>query len=90
MKQEPENIRMGPPYNNPDFEAACREMGIWGTAQAALCAVFWRKGEANMAESIGAGGVSALTPAMIERNTAFFRRMSEQHHAESLAEWAGK
>lgn len=87
---EPENIRMGAPYDNPVFEALCREMGIWGTAQAALCAVFWRKGAANTAESIGAAGVSALTPAMIERDSAFFRCVSEQHHAEGLAEWAGK
>ena len=59
----PENIRAGAPYDNPAFESLCREMGIWGTAQAALGAVFWRAGSAKMAESIGAGGVSALMPA---------------------------
>ena len=42
-----ECIRLGDPYDNPAFEALCREMGIWGTAQAALCAVFWRKAEAK-------------------------------------------
>lgn len=43
----PGNIRLGAPYNIPAFEAACREMGIWGTAQAALCAVFWRQATAT-------------------------------------------
>lgn len=38
-----ENIREGAPYDDPRFEALCREHGIWGTAQAALCAVFWRQ-----------------------------------------------
>lgn len=37
-----ENIRMGTPYDHAPFEALCREHGIWGTPQAALCAVFWR------------------------------------------------
>lgn len=62
-KPEPESIRMGAPYDSPAFEALCREMSIWGTAQAALCAVFWRRAEAAMAESIGTGGVSALPDA---------------------------
>ena len=38
-----ENIRAGAPYDDPAFEALCREHGIWGTAEAALCAVFWRQ-----------------------------------------------
>jgi len=38
-----ENIRAGAPYDDPAFEALCREHGIWGTAQSALCAVFWRQ-----------------------------------------------
>lgn len=37
-----ENIREGYPYDHPEFEALCRERGIWGTAESALCAVFWR------------------------------------------------
>jgi|GEM_PF-3836035 len=32
----------GYPYEHPEFEALCREHGIWGTAESALCAVFWR------------------------------------------------
>lgn len=43
----PQNIRMGAPYDNPDFEAICRWHGVWGTAEAALCAVFWRAADAQ-------------------------------------------
>lgn len=39
---EAQNIRDGSPYDNPAFQALCREHGIWGTPQSALCAVFWR------------------------------------------------
>jgi hypothetical protein len=60
MTNEANCIRVGAPYDEPAFEALCREMSIWGTAQAALCAVFWRRASADLAESIGAGGVSAL------------------------------
>ena len=37
----PENIREGAPYDNPEFEQLARDMGVWGTPQAALCAQFW-------------------------------------------------
>lgn len=37
----PENIREGAPYDNPAFEQLARDMGAWGTPQAALCAQFW-------------------------------------------------
>ena len=37
----PENIREGSPYDNPAFEQLARDLGVWGTAQAALCAQFW-------------------------------------------------
>ena len=63
MEKQSECIRMGAPYDDPAFEALCREMSIWGTAQAALCAVFWRAAGANLAEAIGAGGVHSLAPA---------------------------
>lgn len=36
-----ENIREGAPYDNPAFEQLARDMGAWGTPQAALCAQFW-------------------------------------------------
>ncbi len=49
-----ENIREGAPYDDPRFEALCREHGIWGTAQAALCAVFWRQAVAVPANLAGA------------------------------------
>lgn len=41
---QPENIRAGDPYDDPEFESLCREHQIWGTAASALCAVFWRAG----------------------------------------------
>lgn len=37
----PKNIREGAPYDNPEFEQLARNMGVWGTPQAALCAQFW-------------------------------------------------
>ena len=40
----PENVREGEPYDNPAFEDLARTMGVWGTAQAALCAQFFLAG----------------------------------------------
>lgn len=37
----PENVREGAPYDNPAFEKLARELGVWGTAQSAVCAQFW-------------------------------------------------
>ena len=37
----PESIREGAPYDNPAFEQLARDMGVWGTAQSAVCAQFW-------------------------------------------------
>ena len=42
-----EITRWGAPYDNYAFKSLCLEMSIWGTAEAALCAVFWRKAEAE-------------------------------------------
>ena len=42
MPELPENIREGAPYDNARFEELCREHDIWGTAESAMCAVFWR------------------------------------------------
>lgn len=39
--QIPGNIREGEPYDNPAFEALARALGVWGTAQSAVCAQFW-------------------------------------------------
>lgn len=39
--QLPENIREGEPYDNPAFEALARALGVWCTAQSAVCAQFW-------------------------------------------------
>lgn len=43
---QPENVRAGDLYDDPAFESLCREHQIWGTAESALCAVFWRAGKA--------------------------------------------
>lgn len=40
--REAENVRTGYPYDDPAFEALCRQHDVWGTAMGALCAVFWR------------------------------------------------
>lgn len=48
--EQPENIREGAPYDDPRFEALAAEYGIWGTAESALCAVFWRAGNAAAAQ----------------------------------------
>ena len=40
--EAPKNLREGEPYNDPKFEELARTYGIWGTAQAALCAQFWQ------------------------------------------------
>ena len=37
----PESIRDGAPYDNPAFKQLARDMGVWGTAQSAVCAQFW-------------------------------------------------
>lgn len=39
--QLPENLREGEPYDNPAFEALAHALGVWGTAQSAVCAQFW-------------------------------------------------
>lgn len=56
----PVNIRMGAPYDDPAFESLCREFDIFGTAQAALCAVFWRAADRALHVSHVAGDVINL------------------------------
>ncbi len=50
----PENVREGEPYDNPAFEDLARTMGVWGTAQAALCAQFFLAGRGAPAAGDGA------------------------------------
>lgn len=59
----PDNVRAGEPYDNPAFEELARTMGVWGTAQAALCAQFFLAGRA-----LPARGVDPMldTPADME------------------------
>jgi|SRR5690554_4300304 len=59
----PEGIREGAPYDDPAFEALCREHEIWGTAAAALCAVFWEAGKRGV-EQQPAPDVAALVEAL--------------------------
>lgn len=40
-KAPSENVRQGAPYDSPAFEQLARDLGVWGTAQSALCAQFW-------------------------------------------------
>ena len=50
----PENIREGAPYNNPEFEQLARDMGVWGTAQSAVCAQFWLAATQPAAQGVDA------------------------------------
>ena len=61
MPELPENIREGAPYDNARFEELCREHDIWGTAESAMCAVFWRT-----AIQQAAGAVPEATQEQIE------------------------
>lgn len=55
----PENVREGEPYDNPAFEDLARTMGVWGTAQAALCAQFFLAGRG--AVPVGAEPTATIT-----------------------------
>lgn len=61
----PESIREGAPYDDPAFEALCREYEIWGTPAAAQCAVFWEAGK-RVAEQQPAPDVGELIEALEE------------------------
>ncbi len=78
-----ENIRAGAPYDNPAFEALCREHGIWGTAQSALCAVFWRQAGQQRADATDWSAIAA--EAQVERDAARAERdaliVESQQHA---------
>lgn len=50
----PENIREGAPYDNPEFEQLARDMGVWGTAQSAVCAQFWLAATQPAAQGVDA------------------------------------
>jgi hypothetical protein len=63
-----ENIRTGAPYDDPAFEALCREHGIWGTAQSALCAVFWRQAGQQRDDATDWSAIAA--EAQVERDAA--------------------
>ena len=65
MPELPENIREGAPYDNARFEELCREHDIWGTAESAMCAVFWRT-----AIQQAAGAVPEVPPAMERFNAS--------------------
>lgn len=48
----PENVRDGDPYDDPAFEDLARTMGVWGTAQSALCAQFFLAGRGALPAGI--------------------------------------
>jgi len=62
----PENVREGEPYDNPAFEDLARTMGVWGTAQAALCAQFFLAGRGALSAGVEPAGsvytMQALVP----------------------------
>lgn len=56
----PENVRDGEPYDDPAFEDLARTMGVWGTAQAALCAQFFLAGRSAMPAGVEPAGEVVL------------------------------
>ena len=63
----PENIREGAPYDNPEFEQLARDMGVWGTAQSAVCAQFWL-----------AATPAADAPVVLPEPVGWFHRHSKE------------
>lgn len=62
----PENIREGAPYDNPEFEQLARDMGVWGTAQSAVCAQFWLAATQPAAQGMESSKLTdKLTAALI-------------------------
>lgn len=64
----PENVREGEPYDNPAFEELAGTMGVWGTAQAALCAQFFLAGRG----ALPAGMEPVATIASIDEHGPCF------------------
>jgi len=58
---QPENIRVGDPYDDPAFEQMAREHDVWGKADSALCAVFWLAGKAQPPIKTAPAEVASLT-----------------------------
>lgn len=65
----PENIRDGSPYDNPEFEQLARDMGVWGTAQSAVCAQFWLAATQPAAQGIEKDAARWRMTALISRET---------------------
>lgn len=70
-----ENIREGAPYDDARFESLCREHGIWGTPESALCAVFWRAAIQQAAGAVPEG-------ALIERIAQHWDGCTYDSHGE--------
>ena len=74
----PENIREGAPYDNPEFEQLARDMGVWGTAQSAVCAQFWLA-----ATQPAAQGMDAQTLKHISALSELVRMPNAEHFADA-------
>lgn len=61
----PENIREGAPYDNPVFEQLARDLGVWGTAQSAVCAQFWLAATPAASNSAEFEGIKTATPVVL-------------------------
>lgn len=66
--EAPENVRTGAPYDNPAFEHLARELGVWGTAQAAACAQFWVAAQSQSAFQTADGAALKRKPAPASRD----------------------
>lgn len=63
-KIELESAHMDVPRHYVEFEALCRELRIWGTPHAELCAVFWREAYKAGRESMRADVIAAAYGGM--------------------------
>lgn len=66
--EAPENVRTGAPYDNPAFEQLARELGVWGTVQAAACAQFWVAAQGQSAFQTADGAALKRKPAPASRD----------------------
>ena len=74
----PENIREGAPYGNPEFEQLARDIGVWGTAQSAVCARFWLA-----ATQPAAQGMDAQTLKHISALSELVRMSNAEHFSDA-------
>lgn len=68
-----ENVREGAPYDNPAFEHLARDLGVWGTAQSAICAQFWLAATpAEKSNSVEFDGIKTARPVVLPEPFALY------------------